>query len=73
MAVKTIDGYRCGYCGKLYIDATKADVCKEQHELIYVPLSITDLNRLVQFLHTKNDDLLTESLVSTLDRYLRGN
>lgn len=73
MAIKTYNGYVCGFCGKEYSDATKADLCRDQHELIYIPLSITDLNRLILFISNKDDSLLTESLISTLQRYLRGN
>lgn len=73
MAVKSRDGWLCGYCGKPYPDATKADVCRDSHELIYVGLSATDLNRLLNFIATKNDAVLTESLIATLQRYLKGN
>ena len=73
MAVKVYNGYACGYCGKVYTDATKADVCRDEHALIYVPLSVTDLNRLLNFIHTKNEEYLTPTLMSTLQRYLAGN
>jgi len=74
MAIKTQYGtYLCGYCGKAYTSATKADECRDQHELIYIPLTKTDLSRLLQFLYTKNEELLTESLVNTLQTYLGGN
>ena len=74
MAIKTQYGtYLCGYCGKVYVSATKADECRDQHELIYIPLTKTDLNRLLQFLYTKDESLLTESLVDTLQTYLGGN
>jgi hypothetical protein len=74
MAIKTVYGtYKCGHCGKEFSDPVKADAHRDSHELIYVPLTMTDLNRLVQFLHTKDEALLTPSLLRTLDRYLRGN
>lgn len=73
MAVKTARGYLCGYCGKPYNDAAKADLCRDRHELIYVPLTQEDLNNLIHFVHTKEDQFLTASLVSTLQRYVRGS
>jgi hypothetical protein len=73
MAVKTRDGYLCGYCGKKYVDASKADSCRDSHELIYVPLTHKDLNSLLHFIQTKDEEFLTESLMNTLQTYLRGN
>ena len=73
MAIQQRGMWLCGYCGKPYTDPVKADNCRDSHELIYIPLTKTDLNRLLQFLYTKNDELLTESLVNTLQTYLGGN
>ena len=73
MAVRQGDKYLCGYCGKPYTDATKADICRDSHELVYVAFSVADLNSLLHFIHSKNDDFLTESLMNTLNVYLRGN
>lgn len=63
----------CGYCGTPYVDQTKADQCRESHDLIYVPLTKTDLNRLLNFIFTKDEALLSRELMDTLQRYLRGN
>jgi len=73
MAVKSFDGWLCGYCGKKYTDAVKADVCRDSHELIYVPFTTADLNSLLHFVYTKEEQYLTESLMNTLSTYLRGN
>ena len=73
MAVKFMGKWVCGYCGKPYVDAAKADSCRDSHSLIYVPLTATDLNRLLLFIQTKNEEYLTESLMNTLQRYLGGN
>lgn len=63
----------CSYCQKTYTNATEADACRETHELIYVPLTKTDLNRLLNFIWSKNEKYLTKSLMDTLSKYLRGN
>ena len=73
MAVKGRNGWLCGYCGKVYTDATKADVCRDSHELIYVPFSTADLNSLLHFVYSKDEQFLTESLMKTLSIYLKGN
>lgn len=73
MAIKAKNGYACGYCKKVYSQFQQADECKKNHELIYIALSKTDLNRLLNFLYLKDESLLTETLVNTLRGYLRGN
>ena len=72
MAIKTAKGYKCGYCGKLYVTSPEADRCKDSHELIYVALSKDDLNRLVNFLFIRDEKLLTETLITTLQKYLKS-
>jgi hypothetical protein len=73
MANKTKNGYRCGYCNKLFADPIECDNHKETHQLIYVALSKQDLNRLVQFIYTQEQGLLTETLVENLKKYLKGS
>lgn len=73
MAIKVKNGYACAYCKKVYNQYQQADECKLNHDLIYVALSKTDLNRLVNFIYLKDDALLTPTLIDTLRSYLRGN
>lgn len=73
MAVKVATGYACGYCGKVFDQASKADICRDEHNLIYVPLSTADLNNLLNFIQSKDEAFLTSRLMDTLQRYLRGN
>lgn len=73
MAVRVATGFACGYCGKVYNQASKADLCRDEHNLIYVPLSTADLNNLLHFIQTKEEQYLTPRLMDTLQRYLRGN
>jgi hypothetical protein len=73
LAVKNWNGYLCGYCGKLYPSPSAADACRDSHELIYVPFTTKDLNSLLQFVYTKDEQFLTETLMNTLQTYLRGN
>jgi hypothetical protein len=51
MANKTIDGkYQCFYCLKTYNKPEEADSCRESHDLVYIPASRSDLNRLINFI-----------------------
>lgn len=73
MAIKRGKFYLCGYCKQPYSDPFRADKCRDGHELIYVPLSKTDLNRLINFIYLKQDQLLTKSLIDTLTSYMKGS
>jgi hypothetical protein len=72
VAIKRLDGkYVCGYCGKIFSKDQDADTCKQSHDLIYLALSVDDLNRLYSFLHSKNNDYLTESLFNQVAKAVR--
>jgi len=73
MAVKVFNGWACGQCGTVYNDQAKADVCRDNHNLIYIAFTSKDLNSLLHYVRTGDQQHLTESLMNTLDRYLRGN
>ncbi len=70
MALRQGNKYKCSYCGTLYTHEQQADACRDKHELIYLPISKADLNRLVNFLYLKYDDLLTPTLIRVLTQYL---
>jgi len=71
MPTKTEDGWVCSICGEVYPRDVYALSCEQSHEIIYVPIKFGDLRNLIEFLFTKNDKLLTESLVKTLMKYSR--
>lgn len=74
MAHKVSTGrYLCGYCNKEYSDPIRADSCKESHDLVYIALSKSDLNKLLNFIYLRDEELLTESLMRNLTKYLKGN
>jgi len=59
--------YKCKYCGKEF----KKDMALlshefKKHDIIYIRISKSDLNRLLQFIITKEDNLLTRSLLESL-------
>jgi len=61
--------YICSYCLKEFDQWQEADTCRDAHDLIYVQISKQDLNRLIMFMHLKDDSLITESLMSSLNKY----
>ena len=72
MAIKTKNGtYRCGYCGKEYSKDQEADTCKQSHNLVYLAISENDLSRLHKFLFFKDDNLLTESLLTQISNAVK--
>lgn len=64
--------YKCSICGTMYEKRDRALKCEQDHDLVYVKFKREDLFNLVQFIMTKNDSLLTKSLVSTLMKYNKG-
>jgi len=73
MAIVRGKTYVCSYCKTPYNDQYKADRCRDGHDLIYVPLSKSDLNRLINFLYVKDEALLSKTLIDTLLVYVKGN
>jgi hypothetical protein len=71
MAIKTILGYECSYCRRLYDTPQKADSCRNKHDLLYLAISKEDLQNLKHFIYTKDDKLISEGLLQEIDRKLK--
>lgn len=67
--------YKCTICSKVFKHKDEptavrlATECEQGHDVIYIPLLRSDLQRLLAFLVSKEDKLLTKSLVDTLRAY----
>lgn len=73
MAIKRGSKYYCSYCNQGYAKPVDADACRTKHDLIYIGLSRSDLNHLLQFIHLRQEEHLTPTLVNNLRKYLRGS
>ena len=73
MATKVTNGYMCPVCEKVYPDAMKADTCKASHEILYVPLTRTEVNRLIHGLMLGDFTLVPDSVFETLRKVQRAN
>lgn len=72
MALKVRPGvWACGVCEKQYPDSAKADACRSSHELIYVAFTLAEINRLLNFIYTREESLITEAMVKKLSDQLR--
>ena len=70
MAIKTEDGkYKCIYCGKLFDELTLANKCRTDHDLIYVALTMGDIQSIINFMYTKETKHLTERAVQQFMKY----
>jgi hypothetical protein len=66
---KKVVKVRCIYCGE-YINRPNYNThLQKEHDLIYVAIEKSDLNRLIQFIYIKDESLLTKSLVETLQTF----
>ncbi len=59
MAIKNKKGrYECFYCLKDYNRPEKADQCREEHDILYLPISRSDANRLLNYLFIGDPKIL---------------
>ena len=61
--------YKCVYCNTEYNTSIEAVKCAQNHNLVVVYLTREDLMTLIRFLYSKDDSLLTESLIDSLMKY----
>ena len=67
--------YKCNLCGKVFKNKNEAKAkllareCEKNHDIVMVPMLRSDIQRLLSFLVTKNEDLLTRTLWDTLRQY----
>jgi hypothetical protein len=76
MAIKTKLGYACGYCKKEFTGKdgmAQAENCKDSHNLIYLQLSKEDLQKLIMFIYSKDDRVLSDTIVERLQSYLKNS
>lgn len=73
MAQKLKNGkFACSVCGKSYPSPAHADSCRDSHELLYVPITKTELNRLINAIYSGDSSIIPFSLIETLKRYARA-
>lgn len=59
MAIKTKKGkYICFYCRKGFSTAVEADSCRDSHDLIYIPISRSDANKLLNYIYIPDVKIL---------------
>lgn len=72
MAIKVYqpDGtykYKCNFCNKVFDKPDYADAHRdEEHDLIYLQILRSDVDRILKFLYMKEDSLVTETMVNSL-------
>jgi hypothetical protein len=74
MANKLSDGsYACSVCGENYGSMVKADRCREQHDMLYIPMSRSELNLLLHAIVLEDVSAIPDSLRLTLEKYQRAS
>lgn len=72
MAIKLSSGkFACPICYKAYPQASRADDCKTNHNVVYIPFTHTELNRLIHSLQFGDSSLISEELWNKLRDYAR--
>ena len=57
---------KCKYCSKVFEKQEQANECYINHDILFVPISRSDLNRLINFMYIGETKLLTKTLSDTL-------
>ena len=67
--------YKCNVCGKVFKNKNESKAkhlareCEKNHDIVMVPMLKSDIQRLLAFLVSKNEELLTRTLWDTLRQY----
>jgi hypothetical protein len=71
MAIKNKEGkYTCMFCNKTFTNSILADSHRDtEHDWLLLPILTEDLNRLVQFIFSKDEKVLHEDFVHMLLNY----
>lgn len=73
MAIKNLDGtFSCNICKYSYESIISADACRDSHNMVYFPISVSELDRLTIFIRTGDASIIPESLIDRLDEYKRN-
>jgi hypothetical protein len=72
MANKVGDRFVCSECGLDYPDPLKADACRNSHNMVYLALTRTELNRLVNAVFLQDLSVLPESVFEKLRKLQRA-
>ena len=75
MPEEVMSRFKCSICGKIFKHKHRekakglARECEKSHDVIMVPILRSDVQRLLAFLVTKDEELLTTTLWNTLRQY----
>lgn len=73
MAKEKVNGkFACSVCEKEYASAIHADACRDAHDLLYIPMSKDQLNRLINAIYANNMEIVPPSLIRTLQKFARN-
>ena len=62
MAIKNKRGkYACFYCEKEYKISLEADTCRDSHDLIYIAMSRSDANKLLNYIYIPDPRILKDT------------
>lgn len=72
MAIRLHDGsFACSICGEKYSQSSRADGCRDSHDMIYIPMSKDELNKLIHAIVMDDTSILPTNLLQTLQKYAR--
>jgi hypothetical protein len=65
--------YACSICGEKYGSMVNADRCRDSHDMLYIPISKSELNLLLHAIVLEDVSAIPNSLRLTLEKYQRAS
>jgi hypothetical protein len=67
--LKSGKGYRCMFCSFQAVDVMDVEVHQRTHDFVLLPILGEELNRLMQFIFTKDETLIPKELYERIKLY----
>jgi len=64
--------YACSICGEKYSSTVSADSCRDSHDIVYIPMTRTEFNRLINALALSDLSIIPDSLMETFRKYQKS-
>ena len=61
--------YKCIFCEKSYNTLEKANECFAKHDLLYVPMTVKEMNQFIRFIYEQQNPPIT--LISRMKKIMK--
>lgn len=65
-------GYACSICNRIHPNLAQADACMKEHEVVYIAMTRTEFNRLVNAIFLQDFSIIPDTLLEKLQKDMRN-